>query len=227
MRNSEAKRLSSLEIAIHVISSAHQPLRSSPQKPTSARAAISDAVANNGLKTAARRSQCSVPDGTQVDHNHQLAGSLCRPHCTKVGRHSGFSASSSRRLGRRRNRVAMAILLFDSRELGTKAEVNTASEGQRTYIGPGDIQSIRPIRIDCWVSIGRPQQAEHALTLPDFLPANVVDVLERITRSITDREQADGHEYQRENSFCSGARRKVANARAQGWLPAEYASRSP
>ena len=133
--------------------------------------------------------------------------------------HSGFSASSSRRFGRRRNRVAMAISLFDSRELGTKAEVNTAYEGQRTYIGPGDIQSIRPIRIDSWVSIGRPQQAEHALTLPDFLPANVVDVLERITRSITDREQVDGHEYQRENSFCSDARRKVAYARAQGWLP--------
>jgi hypothetical protein len=73
----------------------------------------------------------------------------------------------------------MAILLFDSRELGTKAEVNTASERQRAYIGSGDIQSIRPIRIDCWVSIGRPQQAEHALSLRDFLPANVVDVLER------------------------------------------------
>ena len=164
---------------IHVISSAHQPLPLFTQKPTSARAAISDAVANNGLKTAARRSQCSVPDGMQVDHNHQLAGSLFRPRSTKVGRHSGFSASSSRRFGRRRNRVAMAISLSNSRELGTKAEVNTASEGQRTYIGPGDIQSIRPIRIDCWVSIGRPQQAEHALTLQDFLPANVVDVLER------------------------------------------------
>ena len=76
MRNSEAKRLSSLEIAIHVISSAHQPLRSSPQKSTSVRAAISDAAANNGLQTAARRSQCSVPDGMQVDHNHQLAGTF-------------------------------------------------------------------------------------------------------------------------------------------------------
>ena len=67
--------------------------------------------ANNGLKTAARRSQCSVADGIQVDHNHQLAGSLFRPRSTKVGRHSGFSASSSRRFGRRRNRVAMAISL--------------------------------------------------------------------------------------------------------------------
>ena len=42
--------------------------------------------ANNGLKTAARRSQCSVADGIQVDHNHQLAGSLFRPRSTKVGR---------------------------------------------------------------------------------------------------------------------------------------------
>jgi hypothetical protein len=54
MWNSEAGRLSSLEITIHVISSAHQPFPLFTQKPTSARAAISDAVANNGLKTAAR-----------------------------------------------------------------------------------------------------------------------------------------------------------------------------
>ena len=68
------------------------------------------AHANNGLKTAARRSHCSVPDGMQVDHNHQLAGSHFRPRSTKVGRHS-VSASSSRRFGRRRSRVAMAISL--------------------------------------------------------------------------------------------------------------------
>jgi hypothetical protein len=171
--------------------------------------------ANNGLKTAARRSQCSVADGIQVDHNHQLAGSLFRPRSTKVGRHSGSSASSSHRFGRRRNGVAMAISLSiraswaprqsslcrGPRPRRSGAGLNTASERQRAYIGSGDIQSIRPIRIDCWVSIGRPQQAEHALSLRDFLPANVVDVLERITRSITDREQADGHEYQRENSI--------------------------
>ena len=42
--------------------------------------------ANNELETAARRSQCSVADGIQVDHNHQLAGSLFRPRSTKVGR---------------------------------------------------------------------------------------------------------------------------------------------
>ena len=64
-----------------------------------------------GCNTAARRSHCSVADGIQVDHNHQLAGSLFRPRSTKVGRHSGSSASSSRRFGRRRNRVAMAISL--------------------------------------------------------------------------------------------------------------------
>ena len=41
--------------------------------------------------------------------SHQLAGSRFNPRSTKVGRHSGFCASSSRRPGMRRSNVAMAI----------------------------------------------------------------------------------------------------------------------
>src|SRR5258707_1269763 len=40
---------------------------------------------------------------------YQLAGSRFRPRNTKVGRHSGLSASSSRSSGSRRNKVEMAI----------------------------------------------------------------------------------------------------------------------
>src|SRR3954454_10040643 len=43
---------------------------------------------------------------------HQLAGSRFRPRSTKVGRHSGFSTSSMRRSGGRRNSVAKAISAY-------------------------------------------------------------------------------------------------------------------
>ena len=42
-------------------------------------------------------------------HGYQLAGRRFRPRSTKVGRHSGFTASSSRRSGIRRSRVEIAI----------------------------------------------------------------------------------------------------------------------
>src|SRR5882724_11761076 len=41
--------------------------------------------------------------------HYQLAGRRFRPRSTNVGRHSGFTASSSRRSGNRRSRVASAI----------------------------------------------------------------------------------------------------------------------
>jgi hypothetical protein len=37
-------------------------------------ASTGDAVVNNGLKTAARRSHCSVPDGIQVDQQSPARG---------------------------------------------------------------------------------------------------------------------------------------------------------
>ena len=45
----------------------------------------------------------------EPDWSYQLAESLLRPRKTNVGRQSGLSASSSRRLGKRRNNVPIAI----------------------------------------------------------------------------------------------------------------------
>jgi hypothetical protein len=72
---------------------------------------------------------------TAADHRdgHQLAGSRLRPRRTKVGRHSGFSASSSRKFGRRRSKVEIAISALDARQLGTEAKVDAAAdEGVQT-----------------------------------------------------------------------------------------------
>ena len=50
---------------------------------------------------------CARQDRAEV--GYQLAGRLWRPRKTNAGRHSGWSASSSLRLGKRRSRVEMAI----------------------------------------------------------------------------------------------------------------------
>src|SRR3984893_18840653 len=58
---------------------------------------------------------------------------------------------------------------LDASQLGAEAEVNAAAKGQRTHIGAGDIEPIRPIGIDRRVAVGRTQQAQHALAFRDFL----------------------------------------------------------
>ena len=72
---------------------------------------------------------------------HQLAGSALRPRSTKVGRHSGFSALSSRRSGSRRSKVEIAISASMPRQLGAEAKMDAAAKGQRPHIGTGDIEA--------------------------------------------------------------------------------------
>src|SRR5216683_7470496 len=55
-------------------------------------------------------------------------------------------------------------LRLDACQLGAEAEVYAPAEGQRTDVGTGNIEAIRPVRIDRRVAVGRAQQAEHRLT---------------------------------------------------------------
>src|SRR5713226_3662146 len=50
-------------------------------------------------------------------------------------------------------------LSLDACKLGAEAKVNAPAKGQRTHIGAGDIETIRPVRIDRRVAIGGTQQA--------------------------------------------------------------------
>ena len=102
-----------------------------------------------------------------------------RPRSTKVGRHSGFSASSSLQLRQPAQQGRNRDLRLDPRQLGAEAEMDAAAEGQRPHIGTGDVEPVRPVGIDRRIAVGRTQQAQHAFAFRDFLAAEILDVLQR------------------------------------------------
>src|ERR1700730_471131 len=107
---------------------------------------------------------------------------------------SGAGAPQVRQAAQQRRDRDLGL---DARQLGAEAKVNAATKRQRTYIGAGDIETIRPVRINSRVAIGRTQQAQHALAFRDFLAAEVVDVLQRhpaaqLHRGVVTQEFLDG-----------------------------------
>ena len=75
--------------------------------------------------------------------------------------------------------------------------MNAPAEGQRADLGTGDVEPVRPVRIDRGVAVGRAQQAQHAFALRDLLAAEIVDVLQRhppgqLNRGVVTQEFLDG-----------------------------------
>src|SRR4029078_5403643 len=89
---------------------------------------------------------------------------------------SGMVAPQIRQSAQQRRDSALRL---DARKLGAEAEVYAPAEGQRTDVGTGNIEAVRPVRIYRRFAVGRAQQAEHRLTFRNFLAAEVIDVLQR------------------------------------------------